>query len=301
MPDFQLFDVHKLTAKLFFIFHDVSIGIRTNEPSVLGLVTDYFPVAGDIFSEIPHSFVDAHSFVDEWFSIVAISIRGGKSKLYQLYQNRERIEEGFQLKRILNSMDAKIRLRISRCSKDKLFIHAGAVGWRNRGIIIPGRSGTGKTNLVAALVKSGATYYSDEYAVLDAQGFLYPYARPLSFREGSGERVRWCPVAELGGCQGKEPLQVGITIHTCYRNGGQWKPSVLSSGEAALDLLGNTLIVRERPAFVLSVLARAVSNVTPLKGDRGEAKTTASAIIDYVDRIELHRSIQESHHESNRP
>ena len=57
-------------------------------------------------------------------------------------------------------------------------MHAGAVAWRDRGIVIPGRSHSGKTTLVRALVEA-ARYYSDEFAVLDPQGRLHPYPLPL--------------------------------------------------------------------------------------------------------------------------
>src|SRR4051794_20574153 len=65
--------------------------------------------------------------------------------------------------------------------------------------VIPRVSHSGKTTLVAALVRAGATYYSDEYAVFDAQGSVHPYARPLGIRDGNGDRPRRCPVQELGG------------------------------------------------------------------------------------------------------
>jgi hypothetical protein len=43
-------------------------------------------------------------------------------------------------------------------------------------MVLPGKSFAGKTTLVAALVRAGAEYWSDEYAVLDANGDVHPYA-----------------------------------------------------------------------------------------------------------------------------
>ena len=46
------------------------------------------------------------------------------------------------------------------------------VTWgRGRAIVIPGRTFSGKSTLVAELVRAGATYYSDEYAVEDETTF----------------------------------------------------------------------------------------------------------------------------------
>ena len=56
---------------------------------------------------------------------------------------------------------------VARHSHQMLFVHAGVVGWRGLAIVLPGRSRTGKSTLVAELVLRGAVYYSDEFAVLD--------------------------------------------------------------------------------------------------------------------------------------
>ncbi|WP_157871812.1 hypothetical protein [Gloeothece verrucosa] len=107
--------------------------------------------------------------------------------------------------------------------QDKLFVHAGVVGWRGRAIVIPGRSFSGKTTLAAALVKAGAIYYSDEYAVIDRDGLVHPYPRPLCIREGVGEQIkrRKCSVEELGGQAGTDPIPVGLVVHTKYQLNAQ--------------------------------------------------------------------------------
>lgn len=65
-------------------------------------------------------------------------------------------------------------------------IHAGVVARGQRAVILPGRSGAGKTELCAAAIREGYTYLSDEQAALDTRtGLLSPYAKPL----GIGEQV----------------------------------------------------------------------------------------------------------------
>ncbi len=68
--------------------------------------------------------------------------------------------------------------------KDRLAFHAGAVCLEGEGIVLPGASGSGKSTLVAALVMAGASYLSDEMALL-ADGMLEPFPRPLSLKRGS--------------------------------------------------------------------------------------------------------------------
>jgi hypothetical protein len=55
-------------------------------------------------------------------------------------------------------------------------VHAGVVGWNGGAAILPGPSHAGKTTLVAELLRHGAVYFSDEYALIDAEGRVHPYA-----------------------------------------------------------------------------------------------------------------------------
>ena len=72
---------------------------------------------------------------------------------------------------------------VAQRSRQMLFVHAGVVGWRGLAIVIPGRSHAGKSTLVAELVRRGAVYYSDEFAVLDETGRVHPYRRTPVLRD----------------------------------------------------------------------------------------------------------------------
>src|SRR5262249_9780321 len=63
------------------------------------------------------------------------------------------------------------------------FIHAGVVSLGGRAIVLPGDSGAGKSTLVQAFLNAGATYGSDEFAVIDASGAVHAFARPLRLRD----------------------------------------------------------------------------------------------------------------------
>ncbi len=265
-----------VTAERAFVSHGVPIGVRTNEPALLERIPDCFPPG---WRESPSATVDA------WYSIVRAPLEGGARVVYRLYENDAMLGEGFRLAPLLDCMDTAIRLQVGRGSPERIFVHAGAVGWKGHGIVIPGRSGVGKTSLVAALVSAGAIYYSDDYAVFDVRGMLHPYNRRLSFRQGEHRRVRRSAVTDLGGREATEPLPVALVVHTAYRPGARWVPHTISSGQAAMALFANALAARERPAFALSVLSRTVLHAIALEGDREESETAAAAILDYADRI----------------
>ena len=158
-------------------------------------------------------------------------------------------------------------------------MRAGVVGWRGQAILIPGRSYSGKTTLVAELVRAGATYLSDEYAVLDSRGRAHPYPRKLWIKDRTSlESERWT-VESLGGSREVKPLPVGLVVITNYKADARWRPRPLSPGQGALALLDNTLSIQRQPTFVFPVLSQVASDAQILKGVRGEAHHLVEAIL----------------------
>jgi hypothetical protein len=157
-----------------------------------------------------------------------------------------------------------------------VFVHAAAAEYAGAGIVIPGRSYAGKSTLVAALVRAGARYYSDEFAVLDANGLLHPFAKALSLRlTGTPSHS----VEALGGTAGSEPVPVRAVVSTTYRPGAVWEPRELSSGRGALALVAHTLGAPDKLPTPLPVLSQAVAGALVLEGERGEADSVAPQLL----------------------
>ena len=145
------------------------------------------------------------------------------------------------------------------------------MGWKGRAIIIPGRSYTGKSTLVAEFLRAGATYYSDEFAVFDRHGCVHPFSRPLGLRlDATGKQTKRC-AHELGGKVGTKPIPVGLVIVTKYKKQGTWRPQPISAGRAVLALLANSISARNDPERALGILAQAYEGARALHGARGEA------------------------------
>jgi len=197
-----------------------------------------------------------------------------------LYADAARVARTLELEHALDALESDLQLYVAEAAPRHLFVHAGVVAWHGRAIVMPGRSLSGKTSLVAALVRAGATYYSDEYAVLDGRGRVHPYARPLGVREnGPHARATKRPVETLGGRAGTRPLPVALVLASEYRPGARWRPKALSAAEGALELLAHTVAVRRDPQRTLSVLQRAVSGAELLRGVRGEAASCAEHLL----------------------
>ena len=178
-------------------------------------------------------------------------------------------------------LDAQIRLYIAAYARDCMFVHAGVVVRDGGALVLPGESFSGKSTLVGALVQAGATYYSDEYAVLDEDGLVHPYLRPLSIRSGDGFTERRRVLAELDGVAGDDDrASLAAVVFTSYRSGAEWEPKRISRGQGLTMLLAHAVPARARPDEALRTLRRAIAGATVLEGDRGEARSVATALLD---------------------
>ncbi len=89
---------------------------------------------------------------------------------YRFIVDDEIAMENVQLQPVLDRISSDLMVYVANNAPDYVFVHAGVVGWRGRALVLPGTSFAGKTTLVAELVRAGAAYYSDEYAVIDELG-----------------------------------------------------------------------------------------------------------------------------------
>lgn len=180
----------------------------------------------------------------------------------------------------LNSM---IRVHVGAMAKNWVFVHCGVVAWNGKAILIPGHSRQGKTTLVAELVRAGAAYYSDEFAVLDADGLVHPFERDLSVRINDEKETIAVLSLSLGAVSGEQPVPAGMVILTAYTLGGHWEPERVSLGEGILETVPNVLPVRSNTEFSLKVLNTAFSRAIIVKSERGEARELAPQILLYFE------------------
>jgi hypothetical protein len=223
--------------------------------------------------------------VERLYSLVFGGGEGGRRgvrRFHLLYEDSERVERTHDEEVLLSAFGSRLRLFVAEWARGRVFVHAGVVGWRGRAVIVPGRSLAGKTTLVAELVRAGATYYSDEFAVLDGRGRVHPYAKPLSLREGGRQTNH--EVEAFGGRAGGRPLPVGLVVLSNYREGARWRPRALSAGRGVLALLDNTVSARREPERALDALREVAGRAPVLKGARGEAAETARAILALLNR-----------------
>lgn len=265
------------TAGFSFVSYGVSVGIRTNQPDLIAPALKCLP---------PGAKLNGPQSVDYLYSIYAGGAATGKfgRRLSLLYREFFQIGRGRSTDGFFDILESDLRVSIADLSRKGVFVHAGAVGWKGKAIIIPGRSFSGKSSLVAELVRAGADYYSDEFAVLDNEGRVHPFAKPISLRYDETGRQTDVAPETLGGRVGKKPLPVGLVLVSQYRSGASWRPRQLTPGRAALELFANTVSARRNPAVALSAIHQVASRATVLKGSRGEASRIAELVLDRLEK-----------------
>jgi len=258
-----------------FTSYGVLIGVRVNDSAILKEVIARLP---------PGSNPALLQLVDHLYSIIGSRAKpDSKVRRFSLgYWNLLRIARSREFDDVLEAFESHVQLTVAENAPRRVFVHAGVVGWNNRAILIPGLSHSGKTTLIDRLIRAGATYYSDEYAVLDQRGRVHPYPRALGMRFPDGQEAKKVRAEEIGAEVGSKPLRVGLVVSTSYKAGARWRPRQLSRGKGVLELMSNTVSARSQPELALSVLPAALESALILKGVRGEAGEIVNRILESV-------------------
>jgi hypothetical protein len=254
------------------------VGFRTNEPALLERVPALLP---------PGWKPSDRTAVRRVYSlrVGGDGPRPGVRRKHFLYMNAVVLERSMDLEYLIERLEADIQLYIAERARRRVFIHAGVVEWEGRAILLPGRTMSGKTTLVSELLRQGATYYSDEYAVLDEKGRVHPFAKDLSVRErpGSVSGTKRSP-GEWDAPVGHRPIPVGLVALTRFREGSRWRPRAISEGRSVLAMLEHAVPARRRPKVTFRTLQAALKAVPVLQGVRGEAEATARSLLRTLSR-----------------
>jgi hypothetical protein len=271
------YDVHEIAFECF----GVRIGVSTNDPRVRSQLRDLVP---------PHTQPCEAAAVEQHFSVatedggaftVRCDVRDGVPA--RDLDVPSYIATDVDLSLALGLLEDQLHSMVAYRAVDRIFINAGAVGFRGRMIVMPAAGLTGKSTLVAALVRAGATYYSDRYAVLDEEGRVHPYATPLRLDDPGGAGISGDGRAPA--VPGEEPLPLGAVVMTGYHPGAEWQPRQLSAGESVLALMSQTVPGQDRPESSMQAIRRALeAEPVVLSSERDEAEPVARALLAGMDR-----------------
>lgn len=203
---------------------------------------------------------------------------------YTLYQNGEKNTHGESERNFFKFFGSIIRLTVAEFAEGLVFVHAGVVGWKGGAIVLPAKSFQGKTTLIAELVKNGASYYSDEYAIFDENGMVHSFPRNLAMRGIESEYVQTdISVESLGGTSGSEPIPVKMVVLTEFRLGAVWQPEILSGGLGVMEMVPHTIPIRLNTEFALKVLKIIASRAIIAKSFRNDANEFSKILLNFFD------------------
>jgi hypothetical protein len=225
--------------------------------------------------------------VDATYSLVLAdpSLSGPSPRSHLLYRDQTRIARSRNLDVVRRAFGRDLSILIGGHARRRVFVHAGVVGFPNGAVMVPGNSLSGKTTLTRALVEAGGTYYSDEFAVLDPRGRVFPWAEPLSIRSaGAREPGEQRTAESLGFTCGRRSLPIRLVALTWHEAGGRFRPATLGPGPATLGVLEHTLSARRRPRASLQAITVGLAGARVLRGPRGEAAETAKLIVKLLER-----------------
>ena len=210
---------------------------------------------------------------------------------FVLFKNGAEFRHGTSRELFLKYFDSAVRLIVAEFAVGKVFLHAGVVGWSGSAIVIPGDSFQGKTTLVAELVKCGAVYYSDEYAVFDENGAVHPFPRKMALRSTpSGDeliQMTYLSAEDLGGRQGTVPLPVSAVLFTRYEEDASWQPEFISPGQAVIEMISQTIPIRYAPEFSMKVLKKVAERAIIVRSLRPDAAQFVESFLEFIDNKAL--------------
>jgi hypothetical protein len=185
----------------------------------------------------------------------------------------------YLLRQIIDVLDRALIQRL----KNLHAVHAGAVLLGDRALLFPGGSHSGKSSLVAALLRRGAVCFSDEYALIDAKGQVHTYPRILMLRDAGHGHDQTPVLPETFNAQvATASARLGWIFSLRYDSSWVWDVAPGPQSSALLSLLQNTPhVLAEAPEMVNS-FQRAVEGAVCYAGRRAEVAEAVDHILGLV-------------------
>ncbi len=249
------------------ISHGVPFRLSAESGTLLGLMKRHAPHGSVPSKKLPD---DARRF----------ALRRARRKSgYQVFANETPLEDPQTLDDALIRLGGHMMIHVAEHAPEYVFLHAGVVAWEQRALLLPGTSHAGKSTLVAELVRAGATYYSDEFALLDSEGRVHPFTRDIRMRQpGAPDQVP-LPLKQLDGRAGTQPLPVSMVVFAEFAEHARWAPEAVTPGRAVLELLLHSTPVQRTPDRTLATLSAMIRHARVWKSQRGEAAVAARSLL----------------------
>ena len=231
-------------------FGGAEIGVRCNDVAVLAQLERRFSLAWSIRR-------CGNDTVEHLYSLKvgAPARRPGVRNYHLVHAGTAQIARTLDLEEAVRALEQSLLGDLGFMAQDGLFLKAGVCVSQGAALVITGESGAGTSTLLDALVRQGATYYSDAYAVINDEGLVCPFSVP--FPSFDGKRAA------------DEPVDLGAFLWMQYQPHVEGVDlSRLPLGMAALKLTARCLgLTAQR----MTQLAKLVERTPFWEGVRGDS------------------------------
>jgi hypothetical protein len=210
---------------------------------------------------------------------VTYNVKRRASGTFTVVRGRRTVATSSSLPEASERLVADLQTTLARLAAEWTFVHAGVVAIDGGALLFPGRSGAGKTTLVAALLRMGAEYLSDEFAVIGPRGDVHPYSRRLAMRV-PGQTFTRVPAEELGAAVRRDTARPDAIVFSEFTRAEQTPLVSLSAGQAVLRLLPHCLGVRSRTRQTLAALHALVRRAPAFANTRADADVMAVELVN---------------------
>lgn len=195
----------------------------------------------------------------------------GSQRSYELYFDDQHLLSTTSLSEAVRDLVRSVNNQAMRASPECVYLHASAVEWGGVAALFPASQDSGKSTLVAGLVRSGLRYITDEAVAIDPDSLtIRPYPKPISLDPGS-----WPVLPDLRPIADDEyldlqwqveplalredviasPCAPALVVFPKYERGVVTELVPLSRPEAVMLLAENSLGIAAHGPRALSVLA----------------------------------------------
>ena len=249
-------------ALVAFEVYGTRVSVRVPRPELVPSVIDQFPVDATLCEGRPSDRqFDLELGDDGRYAVVL------EGRVVNPPQSLEGALAGLRRELFFHSVDH---------ARNRLVVSAAVVAHAGRAVLLPGPSMAGKTTLAVELVRAGAVYYADDWAVLDREGLVHPFPTLIYIK--NEEKVS---VESLGGVRGDRPIPVGLIASITFRPGARWDPQQRTEADGMLKLL-RCAYGMDEPSFAMEAARRAAAEALVIESDRDDASEAAAALLEIL-------------------
>ncbi len=224
----------------------------------------------------------------------------GVGQGFWLWQDDKLLFKEDSFETMANSLMSQVCFTLAYESKAGLLFHSAAVRSEEKGIILPGKTGAGKSTLTAWLIRHGFGYLSDEMVfVISGKNQFRGFSRPLTIKSSAwylldqlltdkrlangilqSESLDMISPKQFGAQVIKDLSPVDLIIFPHFEAGQEVQLAHLSKADAAFELMKCLANARNLKDHGLSEAVRL-------------ARTTPAYSLGYGDSAQAGRAIRQ--------